>query len=101
MPHYDGKLVGGEETIEVFFPMSRAPRVGETFMHEGRMFIRIMSVPTINREQIAAACHQYPYVSASLPDLGNVCKKTPEGFQVVRSQQHEREICRMTGRVRD
>lgn len=101
MPHYDFKLVGGEEKIEVFFPMSRAPRVGQTFMHEGRMFIRVMSVPTINREQIATACHSYPYVSHSLPDLGNVCKKTADGLQVVRSQQHEREIMAMTGRVRD
>lgn len=96
---YEFQEVGGIKIVDLYFRMADAPTVGTVIEHEGRKFVRILSRPNLATEQIAVACHKYPYVSVSLPDMGGKLKYA-DGGQVVRSQQHEKEIMAMTGRTR-
>ena len=100
---YEFQIVGGQEVIELPYSMPTAPRIGEVVQYEGKSYMRILSRSVrLNSEQIATVTHGYPYESRSLPDLPeSVCKKSPDGFPIIRSQQHEREVMAMTGRIRD
>lgn len=101
MPLYDFQLVGGKERIEEFFSMATVPAVGDVIQRNGKKYRRIISRSIVNTEAVAAITHGYPYESHSLPEMPeSICKKSPNGLPVVRSQQHEREIMAMTGRIR-
>lgn len=45
MPHYDFEDTKTGEAVELWFEMSKAPRIGEKIRHEGRRLRRVVSSP--------------------------------------------------------
>lgn len=102
MPTYEAVSLDGTKFTEFFCTMSRAPKVGEMINIDGIDYKRVLSVPTLATLAIATSAHGYPYVSHSMPQLPpEMAKSTSDGFAIVRSEQHERELCKATGRVRE
>jgi len=101
MSIYEFQLVGTSEVIEKYYPIGKAPAVGEHIYEGGKMYRRILSKVRLNSEQIANVAHGYPYESRSLPQFdADVAKTSPNGFTIVQNQAHERNLMSMTGRTR-
>ena len=101
MPTYEFQLVGGKEIVKQFLPISQAPDVGSIRTIKGKKYMRIISVPTLNSEQIRSVVEGYPHVDYTLPkgDLGHGTDRS--GRPIIKSQHHERELIRQSeGRMR-
>lgn len=96
---YHFREVGGTEILEEYFSVKDVPDIGEKIHRNGKFYERIFSTPDVD-VGVKQKCRGYPYESYSLPDMGDFCEKSPKGLPIVRSQNHEREICAMTGRKR-
>lgn len=99
-PTYEFQAADGS-MIQRFLPISKAPPLGKKIKEKGKVYRRVISVPTLNAEQIATTVHGYPHVEYSLPK-GDVGGGTdPDGRPIIKSQHHEQELIRQSeGRMR-
>jgi hypothetical protein len=96
---YEFQLVGGAEKIERFFPMSQAPAIGKRIQHNGKTYMRIVSVAQIDAD-VANRARGYPYVSSALPRNLPGADHTADGKPIIRSRTHEKNVMAQHGLVR-
>jgi hypothetical protein len=83
--------------IERAYPMDKAPRIGETIVHDGKVWVRI-AAPL----QVDDGSHRtYPYVSRSLPRNLKGCGTNAQGMPIIRSRSHEADVAARHNLVRD
>jgi len=100
MPLYVFQDLESGETIELPFAMKTAPRIGEDYLHNGRMYRRIVA-PSQVSAGVARATHGYPYASRSLPPGTPGAKHDAKGRPIITSRRHEREFAARHGLVKD
>lgn len=87
--------------IERDMPMANAPAFGVELVVDGKAYRRIMSSP-VNR-QITAQYdgNAYPKVSNALPQWAPGAEHTPDGKCILRNANHQADMCKQHGFVRD
>lgn len=103
MPLYLFRDPDGNE-VEEFYPMTTAPKIGDTRVINGKNCRRVASFQV--GAGVARVAHQYPYLSNRLPTTIRGCemKRGKKGGRLkpeIRSQAHEREVMAINDLQRD
>ena len=88
------------ETLDLDFPLGKAPKIGKVIKRDGRRLRRIASC-YLAVAQISRGVWGWPFRSESLPR--GCCPESQDvkGRAIIKSQAHEREVLARTGYERE
>jgi hypothetical protein len=97
MPNYEFTNQAGQ-VVEVYYPMSTVPSVGEVVQHPERgTLTRILSSAQLSPNFTTGT---YPYVSHTLPRNMPGVRCDATGHPIISSRKHERNVASEHGYIR-
>lgn len=100
-PVYEFQNLDNEgDIMEKVYPMGQAPEIGELVYDRGAWYKRIVSQSHISAD-VKNVVHGYPYTSRALPKNLEGCSVNKRGQPIIKSRQHEKEVCARHGYIRE